>query len=77
MLQALADGEVDPGKLTALAHCRLSATPEQLSDALGAATQLSAVYRRLLHMLLDELTLQDRHIEQLDQELSMLLTAHH
>ena len=77
MLQALADGEVDPGKLASLAHCRLSATPEQLSDALGAATELSAVYRRLLHMLLDELALQDRHMEQLDQELSMLLTAHH
>jgi transposase len=77
MLQALADGEVDPGRLAALAHGRLSATPEQLCDALGAATELSAVYRRLLHMLLEELTLQDRHMEQLDQELSMLLTAHH
>jgi transposase len=76
MLQALADGESDPGRLAALAHCRLRATPEQLCDALGAATQLSAVYRRLLQMLLDELTLQERHMEQLDQELSGLLTAH-
>jgi transposase len=76
MLQALADGEVDPGKLAALAHCRLRATPEQLCDALGAATQLSAVYRRLLQMLLDELKLQEHHMEQLDQELSGLLTAH-
>ena len=76
MLQALADGESDPGKLAALAHGRLRATPEQLCDALGAATQLSAVYRRLLQMLLDELTLQERHMEQLDQELSGLLTAH-
>jgi transposase len=77
MLQALADGEIDPGRLAALAHCRLRATPEQLCDALGAATQLSAVYRRLLQMLLDELKLQERHMEQLDQELSVLLTAHH
>jgi transposase len=77
MLQALADGESDPGRLAALAHGRLRATPEQLCDALGAAAQLSAVYRRLLQMLLDELTLQERHREQLDQELSGLLTAHH
>jgi transposase len=77
MLQALADGEIDPGRLAALAHCRLPATPEQLCDALGAATKLSAVYRRLLQMLLDELKLQERHMEQLDQELSVLLTAHH
>jgi transposase len=48
-----------------------------LCDALGAATQLSAVYRRLLQMLLEELKLQERHMEQLDQELSVLLTAHH
>src|SRR5947209_4080910 len=77
MLQALADGESDPGRLAALAHCRLRATPEQLCDALGAATQLNAVYRRLLQMLLDELNLQERHREQLDQELSVLLAAYH
>lgn len=77
MLQALADGEMDPGRLAALAHCRLRATPEQLCDALGAATSLSPVYRRLLQMLLDELKLQERHMEQLDQELSVLLTSHH
>ena len=77
MLQALADGETDPGRLAALAHCRLRATPEQLCDALGAAIKLSPVYRRLLQMLLDELKLQERHMEQLDQELSVLLTAHH
>jgi transposase len=76
MLQALADGETDPDRLAALAHCRLRATPEQLCDALGAATKLSPVYRRL-QMLLDELKLQERHMEQLDQELSVLLTAHH
>jgi len=77
MLQALADGEIDPNRLAALAHCRLLATPEQLCDALGAATELSAVYRRLLQMLLDELKLQERHMEQLDHELSVLLAAHH
>lgn len=77
MLQALADGETDPNRLAALAHCRLHATPEQLCDALGAASELSAVYRKLVQMLLDELKLQERHMEQLDHELSVLLTAHH
>src|SRR5215467_931381 len=77
MLEALANGEIDPGRLAGLAHCRLRATPEQLCDALGAATQLSPVYRRLLQMLLDELKLHERHMEQLDQELSVWLTAHH
>ena len=68
--------EIDPGRLAALAHCRLRATPEPLCDALGAATKLSAVYRRLLQMLLDELLLPERHREQWDQELSVLFTAH-
>ena len=35
--------------VAALADRRLRATPEQLSDALGAATDRHPVYRRLLH----------------------------
>jgi hypothetical protein len=50
MLQALADGETSPTALAALADERLRATPEQLCDALGACTELNAVYRRLLKM---------------------------
>jgi transposase len=76
MMQALAEGESDPAILAALADGRLRATPEQLCDALGAATQLSAVYRRLLQMVLDELELLERHMRQLDQELSALLKPH-
>jgi transposase len=76
ILQALADGETDPARLAALADRRLRATPQELCDALGAAIQLSAVYRRLLQMLLDELKLLERHMEQLDQELAVLLKAH-
>jgi hypothetical protein len=48
MLKALAEGETDPAALAALADGRLRATPEQLCDALGACTELNAVYRRLL-----------------------------
>ena len=48
MLKALAEGETHPAALAALAEERLRATPEQLCDALGACTELNAVYRRLL-----------------------------
>src|SRR5467141_3056419 len=48
MLKALAKGETDPAALSALADERLRATPQQLCDALGACTELNAVYRRLL-----------------------------
>jgi hypothetical protein len=53
MLKALAEGETDPAALAALADERLRATPEQLCDALGACTELNAVYRRLLKMALE------------------------
>ncbi|HYL12176.1 MAG TPA: hypothetical protein VEV41_04030 [Terriglobales bacterium] len=53
-----------------------SATPEQLCDALGACTELNAVYRRLLKMALQELKLIDEQIGRLDQGLANLLSAH-
>ena len=42
--------------------------PEQLCDALGACTELNAVYRRLLKMALEELRLIDEQIGELDKE---------
>src|SRR6266436_5515108 len=72
MLKALADGETNPASLAALADERLRATPEQLCDALGACTELNAVYRRLLKMALEELRLIDEQIGQLDQEMASL-----
>src|SRR5882762_2358627 len=75
MLKALADGETNPAALAALAHQRLRATPEQLCDALGACTELNAVYRRLLKMALEELRLIDEQIGRLDQEMASLLSA--
>ena len=76
MLKALAEGETDPAALAALADERLRATPEQLCDALGACTELNAVYRRLLKMALEELRLIDEQIGQLDQEMANLLSQH-
>src|ERR1700740_2601392 len=76
MLKALADGETDPAALAALADQHLGATPEQLCDALGACTELNAVYRRLLKMALEELRLIDEQISQLDQEMASLLSQH-
>jgi transposase len=76
MLKALADGETNPAALAALADERLRATPEQLCDALGACTELNAVFRRLLKMALEELRLIDEQIEQLDQEMASLLRPH-
>jgi transposase len=68
ILQAIANGESDPAALAALADHRLRATPEQLSDALGACAQLSGVFRRLIQMTLDELEMLEKHIDKLDQE---------
>ena len=75
MLQAVADGETNPATVAALASQRLRATPDQLCDALDACTDLHPVYRRLLHMVLDEWRLIDAQIEQLDQEMAGLLQA--
>ena len=76
MLHAVADGETDPAALAALADRRLRATPDQLSDALGACTDLHPVYRRLVHLALDELRLVEDQIRQLDQEMAGLLGQH-
>jgi transposase len=76
MLRALADGETDPAALAALGDRRLHASQEQLCDALGAATDLKSVYRRLVGMALDELQLIERHMGQLDQEMADLLSSH-
>jgi len=73
MLKALAEGATDPVALAALAHYRLRATPQQLSDALGACRELSEVFRRLIQMTLDELEMVEEHIAKLDKEAMELL----
>jgi transposase len=76
MLQAVADGETEPARLAALADRRLRATPEQLCDALGACAALNSVYRRLIHLALEELRLIEAQSAQLDNEMAQLLRAH-
>lgn len=76
MLKALAEGEANPAALAALADERLRATPEQLSDALGACRELNDVYRRLLQMALEECRVIDEQIGKLDQEMASLLSQH-
>ena len=76
MLPAVANGENEPATVAALANHRLRATPAQLCDALGACSDLHPVYRRLLHMTLDELQLIEQQIDALDQELARLLREH-
>jgi len=76
MLKALAEGETDPAALAALADRHLRATPAQLRDALGACTELSPVYRRLVRLALDDLQLIEQQIARLDQEIASLLREH-
>src|SRR5260370_6744720 len=76
MLHALAEGETDPAALAALGDKRLRATPAELSDALGAGTELNPVYRRLIRLALDDLQLIEQQIGQLDQEIASLLREH-
>ena len=76
MLRAVADGETDPATVAALGSRRLHATPEQLCDALGAATDLHPLYRRLIAMTLAELAVIEAHMQQLDEELAGLLRVH-
>jgi transposase len=76
MLHALAEGETDPAALAALGDKRLRATPAELSDALGACTELNPVYRRLLRLALDDLQFIEQQIGQLDQQIASLLREH-
>ena len=77
MLQAVADGETDPGALAALADRRLRAAPDELQDAFGAARDLHPVYRRLVGMTLEELRRLEEQMLQLDRDMAELIATHH
>ena len=76
MLQALAEGETDPGVLVALADRRLRASREQLCDALAACRDLHPLYRRLLKAALEEWQEIETRIQDLEKEMARLLDSH-
>jgi len=76
ILTALAEGETDPEALAAQADHRLRATPEQLTDALGACRELHPVYRRLVKMALEDWQQLETQISQLEAEMATLLRPH-
>src|SRR5688500_568662 len=67
MLQALAAGETDAAKLAALADRALRATPEQLQEALSAASTLGPLHRQVLGLFLSRLEVIESHMEILDR----------
>jgi transposase len=76
MLRALAQGATDPAKIAALAVPGLHARPEQLADALQAATTLSPLRRQILRLFLDRLELIDQQREELAQSVAESLREH-
>jgi transposase len=52
MLEQLAQGETDPALLAALAEPMLRATPEELSDALSAAPEMTTLHPEVRPKLL-------------------------
>jgi|GEM_PF-721181 hypothetical protein len=76
MLKALAEGERDATRLASLADPKLRAAPEQLQDALYAASTLSALHRQILGLFLTRLELVEHQIEVLDQSVGQALRAH-
>ena len=76
ILNAVAEGETDPSQLAAMAEPEVRATPEQLCDALRAASSIHPTHRYLLKQYLERIRLNDRHIEELDQQLAACLKEH-
>ena len=66
MLEALVAGETDPARLAALAHPRLSATPERLREALRG--RVTAHHRFLLRLHLDQVDALDAAVGRVDRE---------
>lgn len=76
MLHAIGEGERQPEVLAAMADRRLQASAAQLCDALGACRELNPLYRRLVKMMLEELRLVEKQMEQIDREMAVLLQPH-
>ena len=74
ILQAMAAGETDPGRLAALGDDRLRCSKEELMDALNG--KLESIHRELLKLFLKRLELLDEQIGKLDQMIATELQRH-
>jgi transposase len=77
IMEQLAQGETDPARLAALADPRLNAPAEELSDALSAASEMSALHRQILRLFLERLDLIERQMAVLDRNMAAALQLHH
>lgn len=71
MLTAIRDGESDPAKLAALAHARLRASQETLTEALRG--YITDHHRFMIGFHLDQIAAHDAAIARLEQEVQRLL----
>jgi transposase len=76
MMKALVAGGTDPAGIAKLADPALRAAPEQLADALAAATTLSPLHRQILGLFLERLELIEQQMETLDQSIATALQKH-
>lgn len=76
MMKALVEGGTDPAELAKLADRALRAKPEQLADALAAATTMSPLHRQILGLFLERLELIEQHVETLEQSIATALQKH-
>jgi transposase len=74
ILEALAEGESDAGKLAALAHEKVRATPEQLRQALSG--KMEPLHRLLLKQALVQIRLLDQQIKELEHTIAEQLRQH-
>jgi transposase len=67
MLLALAEGETDPARISALAAPELRATRQELCDALSAAATLSETHRTILKLFPERLALLESQMDTLQK----------
>jgi transposase len=70
MLRAIADGEKDAEKLAEMADPQLRASKQALCDVLQAVNTVDQRYRRVLKHFLEQLDLNERQAQQLQEELA-------
>jgi transposase len=76
IMQAMAEGESDPGKLAALATPGLRASRDELADSLNAAATLQQMQRQILKLFLERLALLEAQIDTLEKSAAEGLRQH-